>query len=340
MTAAATRRQTLVGTAAATVVTALPPIARPLRAQARSWEPSRPIVLLVGFAPGGGTDIISRLLQPLMQAELGQPITVDNRPGASGTIAALAGTRAPPDGHTLYMTTVSASAVVPPQMNPPPFDIYRDQTAIVLAATVPLVVVVPVSSPARDLRGLIELARAKPGELNYSSSGVATQQHLAAELLAARAGARLTHVPFRGTGQAVNEILSGRIDLAIDTFPTYLPHIREGRVRALATTMPQRIEWLPDLPTVAETRFPGFEASDFNANVWYMLMGPPNLPAPVSERLAASVNRALGDPALRPRIRDAGFLPGGGTSADAAALLRRDAERYAALIRAAGIRME
>jgi tripartite-type tricarboxylate transporter receptor subunit TctC len=340
MTAAATRRQTLVGTAAATVVTALPPIARPLRAQARSWEPSRPIVLLVGFAPGGGTDIISRLLQPLMQAELGQPITVDNRPGASGTIAALAGTRAPPDGHTLYMTTVSASAVVPPQMNPPPFDIYRDQTAIVLAATVPLVVVVPVSSPARDLRGLIELARTKPGELNYSSSGVATQQHLAAELLAARAGARLTHVPFRGTGQAVNEILSGRIDLAIDTFPTYLPHIREGRVRALATTMPQRIEWLPDLPTVAETRFPGFEASDFNANVWYMLMGPANLPAPVSERLAASVNRALGDPALRPRIRDAGFLPGGGTSADAAALLRRDAERYAAAIRAAGIRME
>ena len=274
MTAAATRRQTLVGTAAATVVTALPPIARPLRAQARSWEPSRPIVLLVGFAPGGGTDIISRLLQPLMQAELGQPITVENRPGASGTIAALAGTRAPPDGHTLYMTTVSASAVVPPQMNPPPFDIYRDQTAIVLAATVPLVVVVPVSSPARDLRGLIELARAKPGELNYSSSGVATQQHLAAELLAARAGARMTHVPFRGTGQAVNEILAGRIDLAIDTFPTYLPHIREGRVRALATTMPQRIEWLPDLPTVAETRFPGFDASDFNANVWYMLMGP------------------------------------------------------------------
>ena len=159
---AATRRQTLVGTAAAAAA-ALPPLARPLRAQAARWEPSRPIVLLVGFAPGGGTDIISRLLQPVMQAELGQPITVENRPGASGTIAALAGTRAPPDGHTLFMTTVSASAVVPPQMKPPPFDIHRDQTAIVLAATVPLVVVVPVSSPARDLRGLIELARAKPG---------------------------------------------------------------------------------------------------------------------------------------------------------------------------------
>ncbi len=333
----ATRRRGLLGAAAAALPVA-PPVTR--AQQPPRWEPSRPVALLVGFAPGGGTDIISRLLQPLLQADLGQPVTVENRPGASGTVAALAGVRAPPDGHTVFMTTVSASAVVPPHMNPPPFDIHRDQTAIVLAATVPLVVVVPNSSPARDLLGLVEHARANPGALNYSSSGVATQQHLAAELLAARAGARMTHVPFRGTGQAVNEILAGRIDLAIDTFPTYLPHIREGRVRALATTMPRRIEWLPDLPTVAETRFPDFEAPDFDANVWYMLMGPAGLPAAVTERFAASVNRALNDPTLRPRIRDAGFIPGGGTSADAAALLRRDAERYAALIRAAGIRME
>ncbi|GAA0584793.1 hypothetical protein GCM10009416_23970 [Craurococcus roseus] len=218
------------------------------------------------------------------------------------------------------MTTVSASAVVPPHMNPPPFDIYRDQTPIVLAATVPLVVVVPLSSRARDLRGLVEHARANPGKLSYSSSGVATQQHLAVELLAVRAGARMTHVPFRGTGQAVNEILAGRIDLAIDTFPTYLPHIHEGRVRALATTMPRRIEWLPDLPTVAEQRFPGFEAPDFDANVWYMLMGQAGLPAAAVARLAAFVNRALDDPTLRPS--------------------NRDAERYATLMRNAGIRTE
>ncbi|MBD0275503.1 MAG: tripartite tricarboxylate transporter substrate binding protein, partial [Acetobacteraceae bacterium] len=145
----------------------------------------------------------------------------------------------------------------------------------------------------------------------------------------------MTHVPFRGTGQAVNEILAGRIDLAIDTFPTYLPHIRADRVRVLAVTMPERVEWLPDVPTVAESGFPGF-----NANVWYMLMAPPGTPAPITERLVAAVNKALDDPALRPRIRDAGFIPGGGTSADAAALLRRDAERYAALIRQANIRIE
>ena len=304
------------------------------RAEPR-WDPTRPITLLVGFAPGGGTDIIARLLAPALQQALGQPIAVENRAGASGTIAALAGTRAPPDGHTVYMSTVSASAVVPPLMTPPPFDIHRDQTAITLAATVPLVAVVPLASPARDLAGLLAEARARPGALNYASSGVATQQHLTAELLSMAAGVRMTHVPFRGTGQAVTEILAGRIDLAIDTFPTYLPHIREGRVRALATTTPGRIEWLPDLPTVAESGFPGFDST-----VWYMLMGPPRLPPPVVERWSAAMGAALADPVLRPRIRDAGFVPGGGTAEDAASLLRRDAARYAALIRQAGVRLE
>ena len=312
------------------------PLAMPAIARAQPrWQPTRPITLMVGFAPGGGTDIIARLLAPALQQEFGQGIAVENRPGASGTIAALAGSRAQPDGHTVYMSTVSASAVVPPQMHPPPFDIIRDQTAICLAATVPLVAVVPLASPAHDLAGLIAAARAKPGGLNYSSSGVATQQHLAAELLSMSAGIQMTHVPFRGTGQAVNEILAGRIDLAIDTFPTYLPHIRGERVRALATTTPGRIAWLPDLPTVAESGFPGFDA-----NVWYMLMGPPNLPEPIRERWVEAVNKALHDPVLGPRIRDAGFVPGGGTSAEAAALLKKDADRYAALIRQANIRIE
>ncbi|MBW8269153.1 Bug family tripartite tricarboxylate transporter substrate binding protein [Caldovatus aquaticus] len=308
----------------------------PLAAQAQPERyPSRPITLLVGFAPGGGTDIISRFLAPVLQEEFGQPVTVENRPGASGTIAATAITRARPDGYTMLMTTVSASAVVPPQMRPPPFDIYRDQTPVVLAGTVPLVAVVPPSSPARDLPGLLEIARAHPGKLNYSSSGVATQQHLAAELLSAAAGVRMTHIPFRGTGQAVNEVLAGRIDIAIDTLPTYLPHIRAGRVRALAVTLPARVEWLPEVPTVAELGFPGFSAS-----VWYMVMGPPGLPEPIVARWVEAVNKALAVPEIRARVREAGFIPGGGTAADAAALLRRDAERYAAAIRDAGIRLD
>jgi tripartite-type tricarboxylate transporter receptor subunit TctC len=294
--------------------------------------PTRPVSLLVGFAPGGGTDIISRLLQPLLQQELGQPIAIENRAGGSGTIAAAANARARPDGYQMLMTTVSASAVVPPTMKPPPFDIIRDQTAVVLAGTVPLVAVVPLNSPVQSFQEFIAHARANPGKLNYSSSGVATQQHLTAEALSAAAGLQMQHIPFRGTGQAVNEILSGRIDIAFDTLPTYLPHIRAGRVRALATTLTQRVEWLPDLPTVAESGF-----ADFEAAVWYMVMGPPGLPEPIIQRWVEAVNKVLADPEMRRRVVDAGFIPGGGSSADAAALLRRDAERYAALIRRANI---
>lgn len=297
--------------------------------------PSRAITLLVGFAPGGGTDIISRFLAPFLQEEFGQTIAVENRPGASGTLAVLALSRARPDGYTMLMTTISASAVVPPLMNPPPFDIRKDQTAVVHAATVPLVAVVPANSPDQSLPALLERARRNPGVLNYSSSGVATQQHLAAELLSSSAGVRMTHVPFRGTGQAVNEILAGRIDLAIDTFPTYLPHIRAGRVRALAVTMPQRVPWLPDTPTVAELGFPGFDAV-----VWYMLMAPPGIPQPIADRWVEAVNKAYRNEDLRKRISDAGFVIGGGTQQDAAAMLNRDADRYAALVRNANIRLD
>ncbi|NMJ43259.1 tripartite tricarboxylate transporter substrate binding protein [Roseomonas sp. JC162] len=310
----------------------MPLLPAPALAQA---YPSRPITLLVGFAPGGGTDIIARFLAPALQEEFGQAIAVENRPGASGTLAVLALSRARPDGYTMLMTTISASAVVPPLMSPPPFDIHRDQTAVVHAATVPLVCVVPANSPSRTLPDLLERARQKPGDLNYSSSGVATQQHLAAELLASQAGVRMTHVPFRGTGQAVNEILAGRIDLAIDTFPTYLPHIRSGAVRALAVTMPERVEWLPETPTVAELGFPGFDAV-----VWYMMMAPPGIPQPIADRWVAAVNKAYRNQELRRRIVDAGFLVGGGTQQQAAAMLRNDAERYSALVRNANIRLD
>ncbi|MEI6160769.1 MAG: tripartite tricarboxylate transporter substrate binding protein [Roseococcus sp.] len=309
-------------------------LALPGLAQAQAY-PTRSIAFLIPFAPGGGTDIIARALQPTLQEELGQALAMENRPGASGTLAVGQLARARPDGYTMLMTTVSASAVVAPLLNPPPFDIYRDQTPVVLAGTVPLVGVVPANSPVQDFEGFLAHARANPGVLNYSSSGVATQQHLAAELLSAQAGLRMTHVPFRGTGQAVTEILAGRIDISFDTLPTYLPHIRAGRVRAIAVTTPERVSWLPDVPTVAEKGFPGFDA-----NVWYMVMGPPGLPQAIAARWVAGVNRGLNDAGVRARISEAGFLPGGGTQADAAALLRRDAERYANVMRTAGIKLD
>ncbi|WP_207539049.1 Bug family tripartite tricarboxylate transporter substrate binding protein [Sabulicella rubraurantiaca] len=310
-------------------------LAAPMVARAQGTYPTRPVNFIIPFAPGGGTDIIARALQPTLQEEFGQALAIENRAGASGTLGIGQVTRSRPDGYTMAMTTVSASAVVPPLMNPPPYDILRDQTPVILAGTVPLVVVVPNSSPVRDFQGFLAHARANPGKLNYSSSGVATQQHLAAELLSSQAGLSMVHVPFRGTGQAVTEVLAGRIDIAMDTLPTYLPHIRAGRVRAIAVTMPQRVEWLPDLPTVDESGFPGF-----NANVWYMIIGPGGLPESVTERWVATTNRALVDPTARARLRESGFIVGGGSSADAAALLRRDAERYARVIREARIKLD
>lgn len=316
---------------AAALLTAAPGFAR---AQQGGY-PNRPVTMLVGFAPGGGTDIIARFLQPALTEEFGQPVAIENRPGASGTLAAATMTRARPDGYTMLMTTISASAVVPPLMTPPPFDIMRDQTAVVLAGTVPLVAVVPRDAPYDTLRGLIDYAKANPGKLNFASSGAATSQHLASELLCVRAGISMTHVPYRGTGQAVNDLIAGRVDLNIDTLPSNLPHIRSGSLKALAITMPERVEWLPNVPTVAELGFPGFDSS-----VWYMVMAPANTPAEITARWSAAVNKALGDQGLRTRIREAGFLPGGGTQADAAALLRRDAQRYAEVIRSANIRLD
>ncbi|WP_426957950.1 Bug family tripartite tricarboxylate transporter substrate binding protein [Muricoccus radiodurans] len=312
--------------------------ALPLAARAQGGPaayPTRPVTMLVGFAPGGGTDIVARLLGAKVQDDLGQPITIENRAGASGTVAAAATARARPDGYTLLTGTVSTQAAVAPLMNPPPYDQLRDFTPILLVGTLPLVVVVRADHPARDIPSLIALARDRPGALNYGSSGVASQQHLAAELLSQTAGVRMTHIPYRGTGQTVNDLLGGALDVNIDTLATYLPHIQAGRLRALATTLPERSRALPDVPTVAESGFPGYDMS-----VWYMVLGPAGLPEPIVKRWEGALNRAISDPVINQRLIDTGYIPGGGTAESAAALVRRDAERLGRLIREAGIRLE
>jgi len=304
-----------------------------LRAQER--YPVRSVTVLVGFAPGGGTDIIARLLAPSLQAEFGQAVAIENRAGASGTLAAAAVARSRPDGYTLLMGTVSTQAVVAPLMRSPPYDQDNDFTPIALAGTVPLVAVVPANAPYRDLKGLIEFARQNPGKLNYASSGIATQQHLAAEMLCQAAGIQMTHVPYRGTGPVLNDLIAGTLDLAIDTLPTHLPHLRSGGTRALAVTTAQRVAALPDVPTVAESGFPGFEIT-----VWYMLLGPAGMPPQVTQRCVQAINKALQEPTIRSRLEEAGFMPGGGNAADATDLVRREAARYGALVQRAGIRVD
>jgi tripartite-type tricarboxylate transporter receptor subunit TctC len=307
----------------------------PADARAQAGYPDRPITLVDGFVPGGGSDIVARLLASKLRSELGQPVVVENRPGASGTVAMAGVLRSRPDGYTLAIGTISSLSVLPQVMAHKPYDPLADLTPILLVASVPQVVVVNENSPFRTLRELLDYAKANPSKLNFASSGIATSQHLAGELLARAAGVEMTHVPYRGSGQALADLMAGQVDLNVDTLPTNLPHIRGGKLRALAVTTPERVEWLPDVATVAELGFPGFDRK-----VWYMIVGPAGLPAPIVNRLASALNAALAAPEVAQRLRESGFMLGGGTPASAAALLRTENESNAAIARAANISVD
>jgi tripartite-type tricarboxylate transporter receptor subunit TctC len=243
--------------------------------------------------------------------------------------------RARPDGYTLLTGTVSSQCAVAPLMRPPPYDQLRDFTPLMLVGTLPLVMVVRADSPARDVASLKAYAKEKPDGLNYGTSGVGSQQHLASELLARQGQMKMTHIPYRGTGQSVNALMAGDVDVNIDTLATYLPHIRGGRLRALATTLPARAASLPEVPTVEEQGFPGYDMS-----VWYMVLGPAGLPPEVVRRLEGALGKTIADPTVNRRLVDAGYIPGGGTAEAAAALVRRDAERLGRLVQEAGIKLE
>ncbi|KAA2212183.1 tripartite tricarboxylate transporter substrate binding protein [Pseudoroseomonas oryzae] len=313
----------------------LPLLAFPQLGSAQSAYPARSVTLVEGFVPGGGSDIVARLLASRLRDDFGQPVVVENKPGASGTIAAQGVIRAAADGYTMMIASPSTLVVVPKATANPPYDSLRDMTPILQVASVPQVVVVPAKSPFRTLGELITYARANPGKLNYASSGIGAAQHLAAELLSRAAGVKMTHVPYRGSGQAMTDLIAGQVDLNVDTLPSNLPHIKSGAMRALAVTTPERVEWLPDVPTVAESGFPGFERT-----LWYMIVAPAGLPAPIVERWVSALNKALAHPETRQRLREAGFMLGGGTAGDAAALLNRETEATVKLLREANIRME
>ena len=267
---------------------ALPALLLPAPALAEEAFPARPITLLVGFAPGGGTDILARLLAARLAEDFGQPVAVENRTGGGGTIAALATARARPDGHAATLGTVSNMVQVPLAMRIPPFDPARDVTPIALVAAVPMVVTVAAASPARDLAGLIALAKAQPGRLNFASNGVGTSQHLAAELFMQATGVRMVHVPYRGSGQVVIDLAQGVVDVNFDTLSSVLPGIRQGLLRGLAVTTARRAAALPELPTVMESGVPGYDL-----DVWYMLYGPAGLAEPALRRWSAAAMRVL-----------------------------------------------
>lgn len=296
--------------------------------------PSRPIRLIVPFAPGGGSDGIARIVGQRVSQTIGQPVVVENKPGAGATIGADVVAKAAPDGYTILFGTPGVQITNPYLMKKLPYDHVNDFAPIAPVGVVPNVLVVHPSIPARSVRELIDLAKARPGTINFSSSGVGASSHLAGELFKSMAGIQITHVPYKGTGQSMQDLLSGTIQMAIDSINVMLPHIRAGSLRALAVSTLERNPALPDLPTIAET-LPGFEATAF-----VYITGRAGTPRPVIDRLSKEFNAALTHPEVRDRLLGLGLVASGGTPEDVETRIRSESAKWKKVIEASGAKPE
>ena len=264
--------------------------------------PSRPVTIIVPQPPGGGTDIISRIIGNQLSTQLGQTFIVDNRTGAGTVVGTVAAAKAAPDGYTLLAGLNANMAVNSSVYAKLDYDPIRDFTPVGMMAQFPFVLVVSADFPAHSVKELIALAKAKPGEINYASAGNGSGQHLSMELFKLMTGTNFTHVPYRGAAPAYTDVIAGRTPVFIDNLASALGQIKGGKVRALAVTSAQRSPALPDVPTVAESGVPGYEN-----NVWFGLWAPKNTPQPIIAKLNAELNKALADPSVRERItKDAG----------------------------------
>jgi len=319
-------RRTMVLAAAASV-------AAPVPAGAQAF-PSRPIRLVVPYAPGGGADTVARLLAPKLQDAFGQTVAIDNKPGAGGVIGDDTVAKAPPDGHTLLLGAF-AHAVNPSLLPRMPFRTPDDFAPISLLVVVPDLLVVTPSLPAQSVAELIALAKAQPGKLSYGSSGNGTAQHLAAELFKARTGADIQHVPYKGGGPALVDVAAGHVQMLFGNMSSALPQAQAGRVRAMAVTSPKRSPAAPDVPTIAESGVPGYDMYEWNA-----LLAPAGTPAAVIQRLQQEAAKALQLPDVAARLATLGAEPVGSTPEAFASFLRTELAKWADIVKTADIKAE
>ena len=288
--------------------------------------PTKPVRMIVPFPAGGATDLFARVLSLKLGAKLGQSVVVENRPGAGGTIGADVVAKAAPDGYTLLLATSSTHSIGP-SLNPRmPYDAVRDFTPVSHVGNAPSIMLVPNNSPAKTVKEWIEHARKNPGRLNYASSGNGTIVQLTAELFKAQAGLFIVHIPYKGTALAIPDLASGKLDVLFDSLPTGLPHVRDGRLRALGVTSAKRTPMAPELPAIAEV-LPGFES-----NTWFGLYGPKALPADVLAKVNTAANQALADADIKDRLSRLGIEPVGGTPAQFAAMASEDAAKWKKII--------
>jgi len=295
--------------------------------------PSRPIRVMVPYAPGGGADANARLLAQPMSSLLGQPLVVENKPGASGVIAATAVLQSPADGYTMLFDTFpyAVNAV----LRKLPFDPMKDLTPVSQAINMPNILVVPADAPYKTFKELIDYARAHPGKLTYASYGAGGSAHLAAEMLKRDAGIDWLHVPYKGGAPAITDLLAGQVSAYFANPVSGLSYVKSGRLRALATTGAQRMEALPDVPTVIECGYKNFEVVEWNG-----FFVPSATPAPVVERLSTAVRDAIQKPEIRQRLLAMGIEPVGNTSKEFAAFLQAQIARWAALVKSNGITVD
>jgi tripartite-type tricarboxylate transporter receptor subunit TctC len=303
-------------------------------AQPADPYPSKPVRLILPFPPGGGTDILGRLIGERLAAGLGQPVVAENRGGAGGNVGAEAAARSAPDGYTIILaaTTLAISPGLYAKLG---YDPIRDFAPISLVATVPNVMVTHPSVPARTLQEFIALARAQPGAMNFGSGGSGTSNHLGGELFNIVAGVKLVHVPYKGVNLAMNDVLAGNVQLVLIGIPAAAPNIRSGRLRALAVLARERSAALPEVPTAAEAGLP-----DFDVTTWYGVLAPAGTPRPIVMRLNADLVRIMHSPDLKERLATMATEPRTSTPEEFAAYIKQEMARWAEIVRKAGIKAE
>lgn len=300
-------------------------------ALAQAW-PSKPVKILVGFAPGGAMDIVARTLGERMAASLGQPVVVENKPGAASNIAIRLLIDSPPDGYTV-MLVANGLAANPFLYTQQPFDPVQDVAPVSLVARLPVVIAANASSDLATLKKLVEASKARPGSVTYATPGSGSTPHLAMELFARAAGISLTHVPYKGGAPAIADVLGGQLPLVAVNAVEVLPHVKAGKLQVLAALSAERVSTLPDTPTTAESGYPGFEAS-----VWHAFIAPKGTPPAVIAKLNDAIGKALASPDVKERLAKLGAVASPSTPAELGTLVRAEHERYGRLIRDANIK--
>jgi tripartite-type tricarboxylate transporter receptor subunit TctC len=309
---------------------------------AQSGWPAKPVRIVVPFAAGGTTDILARAIAPELQRAFGQPFVVDNKPGAGGNNGAAEVAKAPNDGYTLLMGTVGTHAINPSLYPKMPYDHVKDFAPVTLVAGVPNVVVMnPGSAQKYGVNTLIDLvraAKANPGKLNVASSGNGTSIHLAAELFKSLTGTFMLHLPYRGSGPALIDLMAGNVDLMFDNLPSALPHIRSGKLKALAVTSGVRSTALPEVPTVAEAG--GALLRNYEASSWFGLLAPAGTPADIVGRVQLETAKAMATPAIKERLQSQGAIPSGMSPADFVKFIDAETKKWAVVVKASGAKVD